>query len=111
MTVDAPRTPGRAAFAFIFVTVLLDMLALGIVLPVLPKLIKAFMGGDTAGASSIVGWFGAAWALMQFIFQPVLGCRTGSAAARWSSCPIGAWGSTTSLWRWPRTSGFCSSDG
>jgi DHA1 family tetracycline resistance protein-like MFS transporter len=73
MTVDAPRTPGRAAFAFIFVTVLLDMLALGIVLPVLPKLIKAFMGGDTAGASSIVGWFGAAWALMQFIFQPVLG--------------------------------------
>jgi len=37
--------PGRAAFAFIFVTVLLDMMALGIVIPVLPKLIKAFMGG------------------------------------------------------------------
>ena len=37
--------PSRAAFAFIFVTVLLDMIALGIVVPVLPKLIKAVMDG------------------------------------------------------------------
>ncbi len=68
-----PRKPSRAAFAFVFITVMLDMLALGIVLPVLPKLITDFMGGDTAAASSIVGWFGAAWAFMQFVFQPVLG--------------------------------------
>jgi len=65
--------PSRAAFAFIFVTVLLDMMALGIVIPVLPKLIKAFMGGDTASAAHVVGYFGFFWALMQFIFQPVLG--------------------------------------
>jgi DHA1 family tetracycline resistance protein-like MFS transporter len=66
-------TPSRAAFAFIFVTVLLDMMALGIIIPVLPKLIKAFMGGDTVGAAHVIGYFGFAWALMQFIFQPVLG--------------------------------------
>jgi DHA1 family tetracycline resistance protein-like MFS transporter len=66
-------TPSRAAFAFIFVTVLLDMMALGIVIPVLPKLIKAFMGGDTGSAAHVVGYFGFAWALMQFLFQPVLG--------------------------------------
>ena len=65
--------PGRAAFGFVFVTVLLDMLALGIVVPVLPKLIKEFMGGDSASAAHIVGYFGSAWALMQFVFQPVLG--------------------------------------
>jgi DHA1 family tetracycline resistance protein-like MFS transporter len=65
--------PSRAAFAFIFVTVFLDMMALGIVIPVLPKLIKAFMGGDTAAAAHVVGYFGFFWALMQFVFQPVLG--------------------------------------
>jgi DHA1 family tetracycline resistance protein-like MFS transporter len=65
--------PSRAAFAFIFVTVFLDMLALGIIIPVLPKLIKAFEGGDTASAAHIIGYFGAAWAFMQFVFQPVLG--------------------------------------
>src|SRR5271155_3985672 len=68
-----PPTPSRAAFAFIFVTVLLDMMALGIIIPVLPKLIKAFMNGDTASAAHVVGYFGFFWALMQFVFQPVLG--------------------------------------
>jgi DHA1 family tetracycline resistance protein-like MFS transporter len=65
--------PSRAAFAFIFVTVFLDMLALGVIIPVLPELIKAFEGGDTASAAHIVGYFGFFWALMQFIFMPVLG--------------------------------------
>ncbi len=68
-----PVTPGRAAFTFIFVTVLLDMIALGIVVPVLPKLIKEFMNGNTADAAHIVGYFASAWAFMQFVFQPVLG--------------------------------------
>jgi DHA1 family tetracycline resistance protein-like MFS transporter len=64
---------GRAAFAFVLVTVLLDMLALGVMVPVLPKLIIEFMGGDIAGAASIAGLFGFAWAAMQFVFSPVLG--------------------------------------
>jgi DHA1 family tetracycline resistance protein-like MFS transporter len=76
--VDAPvaaaaRTPGRAAFAFIFVTVALDMLALGIMAPVLPKLVIQMEGGDVARAASITGVFGFAWAAMQFLFSPLLG--------------------------------------
>jgi len=65
--------PRRAAFAFVFVTVLLDMLALGMVVPVLPKLIESFLGGDTARASEFVGLFASVWALMQFLFSPVQG--------------------------------------
>ena len=65
--------PRRAAFIFIFITVLLDMLALGIIIPVLPGLIIGFMNGDTAGAAEILGLFGTAWALMQFLFSPLFG--------------------------------------
>jgi DHA1 family tetracycline resistance protein-like MFS transporter len=66
-------TPGRAAFAFVFITVLLDMMAIGIVIPVLPGLVVGFMGGDAAGGAEILGIFGTAWALMQFLFSPALG--------------------------------------
>ena len=65
--------PGKAAFLFIFVTVALDMIALGVMIPVLPKLIVSFEGGDYGSASRMVGYFGIAWAFMQFVFQPVLG--------------------------------------
>lgn len=65
--------PRRAAFAFVFVTVLLDMLAIGIIIPVLPNLIEDFMGGNTAEAAEIYGVFVTAWALMQFFFSPILG--------------------------------------
>ncbi len=70
--VDA-KAPGGAAVAFIFVTVLLDMLALGVVIPILPKLIESFVENDTASAARIFGLFGTAWALMQFVFSPLLG--------------------------------------
>src|SRR3954463_5666290 len=66
--------PARAgAAAFIFVTILLDMFALGLVLPILPKLVESFVANDTATAARIFGLFGTAWAVMQFIFSPVLG--------------------------------------
>ena len=65
--------PRNAAVAFIFVTILLDMMALGIIIPVLPKLIESFVDNDTASAARIFGLFGTAWALMQFLFSPVLG--------------------------------------
>ena len=61
------------AFIFIFITVLLDMLALGMIVPVLPKLVVDFLGGDTPRAAQIYGLFGTAWALMQFVFSPVQG--------------------------------------
>ncbi|HEY3664994.1 MAG TPA: TCR/Tet family MFS transporter [Polyangiaceae bacterium] len=67
------RPPTRAQFVFIFITVALDMLALGVMVPVLPKLIVSFEHGDMADAASVAGWFGFAWAAMQFIFSPLLG--------------------------------------
>lgn len=63
----------KAAFIFIFFTVALDMLALGVIIPVLPHLIESFVSGDTVKAAHIVGLFGTAWAVMQFLFSPVLG--------------------------------------
>ena len=63
----------RAALAFIFVTVVIDVLAFGIIIPVLPKLVEAFEGGDTAAAATTYGIFGTAWGLMQFFFMPVMG--------------------------------------
>ncbi len=52
---------------------LIDVIALGIVIPVLPKLIESMLGGNTPRAAEIFGFFGTAWALMQFVFSPVLG--------------------------------------
>ena len=49
------------------------MLALGIIIPVLPRLVVDFMGGDTEAAAEIFGLFGTAWALMQFLFSPIQG--------------------------------------
>jgi DHA1 family tetracycline resistance protein-like MFS transporter len=68
--------PSRAAFAFIFITVALDMLALGIMVPVLPKLVVAFEGGDVAHAARIVGLFGFVWAAMQFLASPIVGAMS-----------------------------------
>jgi MFS transporter, DHA1 family, tetracycline resistance protein len=62
-----------AAVAFILVTIVLDVLAFGIVIPVLPKLIEAFRHGDTARAATTYSGFATAWGLMQFVFSPVLG--------------------------------------
>ena len=70
MSIQQPR---KAAFAFIFVTVLIDMLAFGMIIPVLPILVQDFVGGDAARGAEIYGLFGTAWALMQLIFAPVQG--------------------------------------
>jgi DHA1 family tetracycline resistance protein-like MFS transporter len=74
--VEAPQATshvGGAAVAFIFVTILLDMFALGLIMPILPKLVESFVDNDTASAARIFGLFGTAWALMQFFFSPILG--------------------------------------
>src|SRR5215510_323276 len=73
MTESQPTAPPRAAFVFLFITVLLDMLALGVVVPELPKLVVDFLAGDTARAAEIYGLFGTAWALMQFLISPLHG--------------------------------------
>lgn len=70
---EQPPAISQAAFAFIFFTVVLDMLALGIMVPVLPKLMIAFEAGDHARAATVTGVFGFFWALMQFVASPILG--------------------------------------
>src|SRR5271169_4710184 len=63
----------RAAVAFIFVTIALDMLAMGMIAPVLPRLVTNFLGGNAPRAAQIFGIFGTVWAVMQFFFSPLLG--------------------------------------
>lgn len=68
-----PTSTNRAAFYFILVTIGFDMVAFGIIAPVLPDLVRQFEGGDFARASDMIGYFGFAWSTMQFLFSPVLG--------------------------------------
>jgi DHA1 family tetracycline resistance protein-like MFS transporter len=63
----------KAALGFIFAAAVLDVIALGLVIPVLPQLIRAFVNGDFAKAADYGGWFGFIFNLMQFFFAPVLG--------------------------------------
>ncbi len=63
----------RAAVAFIFITVVLDMLAFGIVIPVLPHLIEQLAGGGIANAAWWVGVFSTVFAIVQFAFSPIQG--------------------------------------
>jgi DHA1 family tetracycline resistance protein-like MFS transporter len=74
MTAGPPVAgPRRAALAFIFVTVVLDVVAFGVAIPVYPKLIEEFLGGDTPRAARLLGVFATVWALMQFLCSPILG--------------------------------------
>ncbi len=75
MSEQATLSAGRrkAAAGFIFVTALIDIIALGIMIPVLPLLVKQMMGGDTALAAEINTLFATVFGLMQFVCAPVLG--------------------------------------
>lgn len=63
----------KAALGFIFVTLLIDVTGFGIIIPVLPKLISELIHGNLSQASVIGGWLTFAYAIMQFLFAPVLG--------------------------------------
>lgn len=69
----APVAARRAALIFIFVTVLIDVLSFGLIIPVLPHLVEDFVGGDTANAAYWVGIFGTVFALIQFVTSPIQG--------------------------------------
>src|SRR5580765_6220842 len=62
-----------AAIIFILVTVTLDILAMGLIIPVLPKLILDFLGGEMTDAAKWSARFAVVFALMQFFFSPLLG--------------------------------------
>ena len=70
---NVPKPVRRAALAFIFVTVLLDMLSFGLIIPGFPHLIASFVDGDIARATVWHGVFMTAFMLMQFVFSPVQG--------------------------------------
>lgn len=67
------RKPGKHALAFIFITVLLDMIGLGIILPVMPDLIMDITGLSLPEAARWGGAIYALYALTQFIFAPIVG--------------------------------------
>src|SRR5262245_10396468 len=70
---DVTAPPRRAAVAFILFTVFLDVVAMGIIIPVFPTLIVGFLDGDTARGAIIYYVFGTIWALMQFLVSPAVG--------------------------------------
>lgn len=63
----------QAGLGFIFVTLFLDILGLGLIVPILPKFIETFTNNNIESASTVYGLLVAAYALMQFLFSPVLG--------------------------------------
>jgi DHA1 family tetracycline resistance protein-like MFS transporter len=72
---EAPATPpaSRAAVTFIFIVLMLDVLAMGVVIPVLPKLVEELSNASPADAVRIGGWIALTWAVAQFIATPIQG--------------------------------------
>ena len=66
-------TARKPALSFIFITLLIDVIGFGIIIPVIPKLIMELTGGGMSDASVYGGWLMFAFAAMQFIFSPILG--------------------------------------
>ena len=74
MTTEAMSDQRRkAAVPFIFATALMDVLALGVMIPVLPNLVKSMAGGDTARAADYTMVFAVTWGAMQFVVSPLQG--------------------------------------
>lgn len=67
------RASKQAALGFIFITLLIDTIGFGIIIPVMPKLIEQLIHGNISDASRWGGWLTFAFAIMQFVFAPVLG--------------------------------------
>ena len=63
----------QAAIGFIFITMLIDITGWGIIIPVIPKLIKELIHGDISEAAKYGGWLTFAYAITQFMFAPLIG--------------------------------------
>ncbi|MGN6645724.1 MAG: TCR/Tet family MFS transporter [Cytophaga sp.] len=63
----------KSALGFIFVTLLIDVIGIGIIIPVIPDLIKELTGEGLSEAAQYSGWLTFAYAIMQFFFSPILG--------------------------------------
>ncbi|MBI3882717.1 MAG: TCR/Tet family MFS transporter [Sphingobacteriales bacterium] len=63
----------NAAISFIFITLLIDVIGIGLIIPVMPSLIEHLIHGTISQASTYSGWLTFAYAVMQFLFAPMLG--------------------------------------
>jgi len=63
----------KPALGFIFITLLIDVIGFGIIIPILPKLISNLIHGNLSDASLYSGWLMFAFAIMQFLFAPMVG--------------------------------------
>lgn len=63
----------QAAIGFIFITMLIDITGWGIIIPVIPKLIKELIHADISEAAKIGGWLTFAYSITQFVFAPLIG--------------------------------------
>ncbi|MFN7313755.1 MAG: TCR/Tet family MFS transporter [Bacteroidota bacterium] len=67
------NTKRPPAIGFIFITLLIDVIGFGIIIPVIPQLIQELTGGDMSEAATYGGWLMFSFAVMQFIFSPIMG--------------------------------------
>ncbi len=70
---EEARRGRKAGVAFVLVVLFLDILGIGIVIPVLPGLVAEFLGGDASAAAPWYAALAAVYALMQFLFAPLIG--------------------------------------
>jgi len=67
------RDKKQAALGFIFITLLVDVIGWGIIIPVIPALIEELIQGDISEAAKVGGWLTFSYAIVQFIFAPIIG--------------------------------------
>ena len=65
--------PRKAATYFVLITVFIDVLSFGLIIPVLPHLIAGFYDGDQGKAATVSGWLSAGYWTLQFLFSPLIG--------------------------------------
>jgi DHA1 family tetracycline resistance protein-like MFS transporter len=68
-----PMEKSQRSILFIFLTILIDCIGIGIIIPTLPALIQSLSGATISSAASYGGWLNFSYAIMSFIFSPVLG--------------------------------------
>ena len=66
-------TKRNPAILFIFITIVIDVLGIGIIIPVLPKILLELTGKGLSEASQYSGYLMASYAIMQFVFSPIIG--------------------------------------
>lgn len=67
------KSKGSNSLVFIFITILVDVIGLGVIIPVVPSLIEELTGEGLSKASQYGGWLLFSFAAMQFIFSPIMG--------------------------------------